>query len=69
MPLYEYRCDKCNTIVEILQRIGEETPLCKKCNTKLKKIISTTSFILKGDGWAATGYNKKNNKKGNKNVS
>lgn len=59
MPIYEYRCDKCGTF-EITQRITEK-PLgkCPTCKGKVKKLISNTSFQLKGTGWYVTDYARK----------
>ena len=60
MPIYEYKCDKCGT-VEVMQGIKEK-PLkkCPNCKSKVERMISSTSFVLKGSGWYATDYAKKN---------
>jgi len=58
MPFYEYACDKCESEFEIEQRITDE-PLksCPKCRSRrIKRLISRTSFALKGGGWYADGY-------------
>ena len=58
MPFYEYACDKCESEFEIEQRITED-PLksCPKCRSRrIKRLISRTSFALKGGGWYADGY-------------
>src|SRR5688500_4770504 len=59
MPIYEYACQKCGTF-EMTQRITEE-PLskCPTCKGKVKKLISNTSFQLKGTGWYVTDYARK----------
>ena len=61
MPIYEYECLKCNKIFEELQSFSDKDitkcPHCKK--SKVKKIISLSSFQLKGDGWYSTDYAKK----------
>jgi len=56
MPIYEYQCQKCGTF-EVTQRITEK-PLgkCPNCKGKVKKLISNTSFQLKGTGWYVTDY-------------
>jgi len=60
MPIYEYECPKCG-VVEVTQRITEDPlkrcPKCKRC--KVKKLISNTSFQLKGSGWYVTDYGGK----------
>ncbi|HET9297831.1 MAG TPA: FmdB family zinc ribbon protein [Candidatus Binatia bacterium] len=59
MPVYEYECQKCGTF-ETTQRITDE-PLskCPTCKGKVKKLISNTSFQLKGTGWYITDYARK----------
>ncbi len=56
MPIYEYSCDQCGTF-EVSQRITDK-PLkrCPTCKGKAKKLISSTSFQLKGSGWYVTDY-------------
>jgi len=64
MPIYEYQCDKCDKISEILQLSSDELPHKCTCGGGLHKIISQSTFRLKGTGWYATDYkNKKKSKK------
>ena len=59
MPIYEYQCGKCGT-VEVTQRITEKSlSRCPTCKSKVKKLISSTSFQLKGTGWYVTDYARK----------
>jgi putative FmdB family regulatory protein len=59
MPIYEYQCHKCGT-VEVTQRITEKSlTKCPTCKSKVKKLISNTSFQLKGTGWYITDYARK----------
>lgn len=62
MPIYTYRCNKGH-LFEIEQSIKDE-PLkhCNKCRSKVKRVITTTSFLLKGGGWYKDGYSSKNTK-------
>ena len=61
MPIYEYQCGKCGTF-EITQRITEKSlRRCPTCKGKVKKLISNTSFQLKGTGWYVTDYARKDN--------
>lgn len=57
MPIYEYECEKCHKITEAWQNMTE-APLtdCPQCDGPLRKLISTSSFQLKGGGWYADGY-------------
>jgi len=59
MPIYEYQCQKCGTF-ETTQKITDK-PLvkCPTCKGKIKKLISNTSFQLKGTGWYVTDYARK----------
>ena len=59
MPIYEYKCQRCGDF-EVTQRITEK-PLsrCPTCKAKVKKLISNTSFQLKGSGWYVTDYPRK----------
>ena len=56
MPIYEYRCAKCGEF-DVMQRITEK-PLrkCPNCKGKVEKLVSNTSFHLKGSGWYVTDY-------------
>jgi putative FmdB family regulatory protein len=54
MPIYEYSCDQCHQAEEVLQKVGEEAPLCcTNCGAKnsLHKVVSSSAFHLKGGGW------------------
>jgi len=57
MPIYEYKCDQCGTIVEAIQKFSDN-PLatCSHCQGHLQKLISQSSFHLKGSGWYVTDY-------------
>jgi putative FmdB family regulatory protein len=60
MPIYEYVCEKCSSHIEVMQKVSEP-PLkrCQKCRGKLEKVVSRTSFQLKGSGWYVTDYSAK----------
>ena len=55
MPIYEYQCtnSECNHKIEYFQKINEDKiEYCPHCNNKsLKKLISSSTFVLKGSGW------------------
>ena len=64
MPIYEYACGGCDREFEVEQRITED-PLrsCPECRSrKVKRLISQTSFVLKGGGWYADLYASKSGK-------
>jgi putative FmdB family regulatory protein len=57
MPMYEYRCTTCNHQFELLQKFSDAPARqCPKCGAAVEKMISSTAFSLKGDGWFNTGY-------------
>ena len=66
MPFYQFKCPKCNFELQELRKMNDfKEPLCQKCSTVLpkrevymKKIIGTSSFIFKGDGFYETDYKK-----------
>ena len=66
MPIYEYQCSKCG-VFEVTQRITED-PLkkCPSCPRKVQKLISNTSFQLKGTGWYVTDYGRGKGSNGDK---
>ncbi len=60
MPIYEYRCDACHEEFEVTQKITEPAlTACPKCDGHVEKLISHSSFVLKGSGWYATDYARK----------
>lgn len=65
MPIYEYECTACNEKREYLQRFSDE-PIreCPSCGGTLRRLISNSSFILKGTGWYITDYARKNSGNG-----
>jgi putative FmdB family regulatory protein len=58
MPIYEYQCEKCSHEFEREQRITDDpVKTCPKCKARrVKKLISQTSFVLKGGGWYSDLY-------------
>ena len=58
MPTYSYRCDACQSEFDKEQRISED-PIrrCPSCGKlKVRRMISSGNFILKGGGWYSDGY-------------
>jgi putative FmdB family regulatory protein len=60
VPIYEYRCSRCGEIFEAFQKITD-LPLtkCRFCKGKVEKLISHSSFQLKGSGWYLSDYARK----------
>lgn len=67
MPVYEYRCLKCEKIHEAIQKFSD-APLteCPECKGELTKIMSLSSFSLKGSGWYTTDYKRSSHKESGK---
>jgi putative FmdB family regulatory protein len=64
MPVYEYQCPQCKSTIEINQSI-KDMPLtkypCHICwvddvTSFMRRIISRSSFVLKGGGWYKDQY-------------
>ena len=60
MPIYEFRCQKCNEQIEVFQKLSDKPPTrCRKCGGRMEKQFSRTSVQFKGEGWYVTDYARK----------
>ena len=62
MPIYEYGCEVCRDTFERLQKVSDDPVKdCPACGEKgsVKKLVSRTSFVLKGGGWYKDHYGLK----------
>lgn len=59
MPIFEYKCQSCGKVSEVIITYGVDTIMCPECRSPAKKIISKTNFNLKGQCWAKDGYASK----------
>lgn len=60
MPLYEYKCRKCGTVIEKIERFSDE-PLKTHdgdCGGEVERLLSTPALQFKGSGWYITDYAK-----------
>jgi putative FmdB family regulatory protein len=60
MPTYEYKCNKCEEVFEVFQKITDE-PLkeCPMCGGEIKRLVSGgAGIIFKGSGFYTTDYKK-----------
>lgn len=57
MPLYEYRCSKCNGVFEVIQKFSD-APLTvhEGCGGSVERLISAPGLQFKGSGWYITDY-------------
>lgn len=57
MPLYEYRCRKCDALFERLEKASEPTNrACPKCGGVARRLIGAPALQFKGSGWYINDY-------------
>jgi putative FmdB family regulatory protein len=60
LPLYEYKCEKCNHRFEKIEPFSASTvKKCPKCGAKAERQISAAGIQFKGSGWYVTDYKGK----------
>lgn len=60
MPIYEYKCKKCGREFEVFQGVTDPSVrTCRYCQGPIKRLISLSTFHLKGSGWYVTDYGGK----------
>ncbi len=60
MPIYEFRCQKCNAHIEVFQKLLDKQPTrCRKCKGRLEKLVSKSAIQFKGAGSYVTDYARK----------
>ena len=64
MPLYEYQCENCGDVFEVMQKFSDE-PLSvhEKCGGRVHRLLSAPALQFKGSGWYVTDYASKSNSK------
>ena len=55
-PLYEFVCEECKSIVEVLQKSTDAPPECEVHKAEMKKILSVPFFRFRGAGCYAVDY-------------
>jgi putative FmdB family regulatory protein len=67
VPLYEYRCTKCNHVFEKIQKFSDpHVTECPKCGSAIEQIISAPAVQFQGAGWYVNDYAKKSSGNGGK---
>ena len=63
MPLYDFKCETCERVEEMLLSSAGSSDIkltCPDCETEtMKRLIGLSSFKLEGGGWYKYGYEKK----------
>lgn len=60
MPVFDFKCNDCTSEFEkVVLTTDRDEIKCEKClSTNIEKLVTGTSFRLKGAGWAETLYDK-----------
>ena len=66
MPLYEYRCEQCDRVFEVIQKFSD-APLTihEGCGGRVERLISAPGLQFKGSGWYITDYARSGSKGAN----
>jgi putative FmdB family regulatory protein len=61
MPIYEYKCASCGHAFEKMVKLSAPIPACPQCGAQeeVRKLVSASSFVLKGGGWYRDHYGLK----------
>jgi len=63
MPLYEYKCQSCGDVFEVIQKFSDQPLIVhEKCGGAVERLISTSALQFKGSGWYVNDYGKGNSK-------
>jgi len=54
MPIYEFKCSKCEEVFELLLLKEDEVGACKKCGSgEFERIMSSTNYAMGAGGGGA----------------
>jgi putative FmdB family regulatory protein len=57
MPLYEYKCQSCGRVFEVIQKFSDQPlKVHADCGGALERLLSPSVFQFKGTGWYVTDY-------------
>jgi putative FmdB family regulatory protein len=52
MPTYDFKCDKCNSQVEMhMTYDATSLPVCSECGSTMTKNYTPPAVIFRGGGW------------------
>jgi putative FmdB family regulatory protein len=55
MPVYDYRCDICNSVKSVEKSIHDNTPNPDCCDKPMNQVYSAVGVKFKGTGFYSTG--------------
>ncbi|TMI75566.1 MAG: hypothetical protein E6H05_06475 [Bacillati bacterium ANGP1] len=58
MPLYEYRCTRCDHLFEVHHEVGGTPGPCPVCGGPARRVFSSVGLIFKGSGFYTTDHRK-----------
>ena len=57
MPLYEYKCEQCGGVFEVMQKFSDApVELHEGCGGRVERLVSAAALQFKGTGWYITDY-------------
>src|SRR6185312_9211930 len=70
MPLYEYKCEKCGNLFEVMQKFSDEpVKTHENCGGSVNRLLSAPALLFKGSGWYVNDYAKKGANKSDSNAN
>jgi putative FmdB family regulatory protein len=59
LPIYEYRCDDCHALFEVMQKMSDDPlEVCEQCGGHLRKVLHPVAIHFKGSGFYTTDYGR-----------
>lgn len=59
--IYEYKCEPCYTIWELVLSMKEDIPkevVCENCGRPAKRVFSVPGVVFKGEGWSSKDFKR-----------
>ncbi len=66
MPFYDYKCEQCETVFEVMHGVGETVESCPSCGGKARRLFHPLGVIFKGSGFYKTDYRSTSGNGGDK---
>ena len=60
MPAYDYRCEPCDAVFEVVRSVSDSTDvLCPTCDSMARRLFSPVGVVFKGSGFHSTDYRER----------